>query len=187
MSSSDPRLAFPDSTGSWGTIIPGDSAVNSADRFTVRADAAIPKETVITCTLRLYADDDYEVVKRFTIEVGEVVAVDPIPDNASPVRYWAYDDGDSGYVQAPVFDWYDITGVGTRLPITGDDQTVQFNLPTAFGPFYFYGRRFTQLSVCGNGFIAPGYTTRTTVTNAQLLEVNFETELKKQLLIQSNL
>ncbi|HDR00260.1 MAG TPA: hypothetical protein ENN51_08275 [candidate division WOR-3 bacterium] len=168
VSSNDPRLTFPDSASVWGTVMAGDSAVNSGDRFTVSANASIPRETVIACTLRLYGDNGYESTEEFTIEVGEVRAVDPTPDNATPILYWAFDDGDTGYVQAPEFDWFDITGVGTRLGITSDDQTVQLNLPPAFGPFYFYGRRFTQLSVCGNGWIAPGLTTRTLYSNAQI-------------------
>ncbi|MFO7676394.1 MAG: FlgD immunoglobulin-like domain containing protein, partial [bacterium] len=73
--------------------------------------------------------------------------------------------------------WLDIAGVGTRLAITSDDQTVQFNLPTAFGPFYFYGRRFSQLSVCGNGWVGPGYTTRTAYSNISIPASNTATML----------
>jgi hypothetical protein len=177
VTANDPRLSFTDSTATYGTVMAGDSAVNSADRFTVHADASIPKETAIACTLHLYADDGYASRHEFTIEVGEVRTVDPIPDNSTPVLYWAYDDGDSGYVQAPVFEWIDIAGVGTRLNITSDDQTVQFSLPGEFGPFYFYGRRFTQLSVCGNGWVGPGYTTRTAYSNTSIPATNTATML----------
>ncbi|MFO7639293.1 MAG: S8 family serine peptidase, partial [bacterium] len=176
--SGDSRLVVLDSTGTYG-LVPADSwMMNHSDRFRVRVDASVPREFVLPCTLRV-SQDGYPVTNvPFGIEVGRLTAVDPQPDGPrTPALYYAYEDSDSLYSEAPVFDWYDITGVGTRLPITGDDQTVQFNLPTAFGPFYFYGRRFTQLSVCSNGFIAPGYTTRTTVTNAQLPASNISTML----------
>ncbi|MFO7638964.1 MAG: M14 family zinc carboxypeptidase, partial [bacterium] len=122
----DSMVSIPDSTGTFGELLPDSTRRNNADRFVVSADAATPREHPARMVLHL-AGTDYADSLVFTLIVGELRSVDPIPDNASPVRYWAYDDGDSGYVQAPVFDWYDITGVGTRLPITGDDQTVQFN------------------------------------------------------------
>ena len=163
----DTMLAILDSTGTFGELLPDSTRRNSADRFRVSADAATPREHPARMVLHL-AGTDYADSLFFTIIVGELRAVDPIPDNAAPARYWAYDDGDSGYVQAPEFDWFDITGVGTRLGITGDDQTVQLDLPPAFGPFYFYGRRFTRLSVCGNGWVAAGQTTRTLYRNEEL-------------------
>jgi hypothetical protein len=90
--------------------------------------------------------------------VGELRSIDPIPDGPRlPALYWAYDDGDSAYAQAPDYEWVDISGVGTRLTLS-DDQTVQVNLPTGFGPFVYYGRSFTQVSICGNGWVGPGYT-----------------------------
>ncbi|MFO7675740.1 MAG: FlgD immunoglobulin-like domain containing protein [bacterium] len=129
----------------------------------------MPIETRVTCTLFVTGDGDYCDTLRLHVTVGELRSIDPTPDGPrEPALYWAYDDADSGYSQAPTFEWLDIAGVGTRLAITSDDQTVQFDLPTAFGPFYFYGRRFTQFSVCGNGWVGPGYTTRTAYSNARL-------------------
>jgi hypothetical protein len=165
--STDARLTFGDSTAVYGTVMAGSLKVNTGDHFTATADASIPKETVIECTLDLYGDSGYESHHAFSIEIGEVRSVDPIPDNSAPVLYWAYDDGDSDYVQAPTFEWFDISGVGTRLTLS-DDQTVQVNLPSGFGPFVYYGRSFTQVSICGNGWVGPGYTASRDYSNHEI-------------------
>lgn len=57
--------------------------------------------------------------------------------------------------------------MGFRLGLS-DNQTVPVNLPSSFGPLKFYGQRYTRLSVCSNGWIAPGMTTVSTAGNAAL-------------------
>ncbi|HDQ99724.1 MAG TPA: T9SS type A sorting domain-containing protein [candidate division WOR-3 bacterium] len=174
--SGDSRLVVLDSLGSFSTINRDTLGSNVADPFRVEADASIPRETEVPCTL-IVSVGETEWVRVFTLEIGALRTCDPIPDNDSPARYYAYDVTDTLYTEAPVFDWLDIKPLGTRLPITGDDQTVQLDLPPAFGPFYFYGRRFTRLSVCGNGFIAPGQTTRTAYNNTQIPTASASTML----------
>jgi len=61
----------------------------------------------------------------------------------------------------------DVKGVGTRLDL-GDDETRVIDVPSGFGPFIFYGQSYTQLSICSNGFVAPGSTTFEDWTNASL-------------------
>jgi hypothetical protein len=173
----DAMVSVLDSAGTFGDLAPDSTRRNHVDRFVVAADAATPREHAARMVLHL-AGTDYADSIAFIIVVGELRAHDPIPDGPrQPALYWAYDDGDSGYAQAPVFEWIDIAGVGTRLNITSDDQTVQFSLPGEFGPFYFYGRRFTQLSVCGNGWVGPGYTTRTAYSNISIPATNTATML----------
>jgi hypothetical protein len=165
--SGDARFTVPDSLGEFGYIAKDSTGSNGADRFTVVADASIPMETPIPCTLLVTADG-YAATIPFTVVVGEIRSIDPIPDNTTPTAlYWAYDSGDTNYVQHPTFEWIDISGVGTRLTLS-DDQTVQVSLPSGFGPFVFYGRNFIQLSICGNGWVGPGYTASRDYTNHAL-------------------
>ncbi len=166
--SGDVRLAVLDSTGDYG-LVPADSWVmNLTDRFRVRASASIPREFVIPCTLRV-SQLGYPVQNvPFGIEVGRLTAVDPIPDGPrTPALYWAYDDADSMYAEAPRFSWVEIRNLGTRLTLS-DDQTVVIDLPSSFGPFRFYNQNFTQVSICGNGWVAPGYTTSSAYSNTNL-------------------
>jgi subtilisin family serine protease len=72
--------------------------------------------------------------------------------NGGPDAYgyrWA--DSDDPVLGTP-FDWIDITGVGTPVPLTGDDQNVgPFPLPF---PFTYYGNTYTSYRACSNGWIS---------------------------------
>ncbi|MEO0080525.1 MAG: C25 family cysteine peptidase, partial [candidate division WOR-3 bacterium] len=166
--SGDHRLHALDSLASYGTIPKESTGTNTADPFILHADDSIPREAVISCTLLVTADGGYARTIPFTIVVGEIRTIDPIPDGPrQPPLYWAYDDVDSHYVQHPEFNWVEIRGLGTRLSL-GDDETRQVNLPSGFGPWRYYGQSFSQISICSNGWVAAGYTTTTTYTNTSL-------------------
>ncbi len=165
--SGDVRFQVQDSAGDFGDILHDSTGSNSADPFVVHAGDSIPMETPVPCTL-LVSADGYSKTIPFTLMVGEIRAVDPIPDTGGPTTlYWAYDDCDTFYTEHPTFGWVEVSGTGTRLDL-GDDDVEQVNLPTGFGPFVYYGQTYTQLSVCSNGFVAPGYSTYTQYTNQSL-------------------
>jgi len=167
LKSGDSRLTVLDSTGTYGNV-PHDSTVfNSADRYRVLASAAIPPETNIPCTLRI-TGTGYQTTRGVLVAVGERTAVDPIPDGPrTPPRYYAYDNIDSFYVACPEYDWFEIRGLGTRLSLS-DDETRVISLPSGFGPWVYYGQRYDQLSICGNGWIAPDSSTSSSWSNTQL-------------------
>jgi hypothetical protein len=96
--------------------------------------------------------------------VGEIRASDPVFDDT---LYWAYEDIDTLYSECPVYEWVEINNIGTRLSMS-DDYTIQVTLPSTFGPWKFYNQRYTQLSICSNGWIAPGYQTATSYSNRRL-------------------
>jgi hypothetical protein len=163
----DPRVTVPDSAAQFGTIPADSTGTNYNDHFTLTASSLIPQETPIACSLDIYADNGYASKAAFTIVIGEMRTIDPIPDNSQPPLYWAYDEVDTLYPPHPEFNWVEIRDRGTRLSL-GDDQTVPIPLPAAFGPFIFYGQTYAQISICSNGWIAPGYTTVTTWYNTTL-------------------
>ena len=78
---------------------------------------------------------------------------------------FGYRWGDSDDPSGPAFDWVDITGVGTAIPFSGDDQN-QGPFPLPF-PFPFYGNTFTSFRACTNGWIS-FTSTATTFTNTAL-------------------
>uniref|UniRef100_A0A7C4W7I7 T9SS type A sorting domain-containing protein n=2 Tax=candidate division WOR-3 bacterium TaxID=2052148 RepID=A0A7C4W7I7_UNCW3 len=165
LKSLDERLIILDSIGIYDTIFKDSTKFNNQDKFVVQTLPNIPPETPIPCSLRIYSDQ-YIFSSYLTIVIGELRITDPIPDNASPIRYWAYDDVDSFYVECPDFEWVEIRGVGERLPISSDDQTIRIPLPF---PIYYYGVRYSDsLSICGNGWISPIRTTSTVYTNQPL-------------------
>ncbi|OYD15062.1 hypothetical protein CH330_06755 [candidate division WOR-3 bacterium JGI_Cruoil_03_51_56] len=167
--SADARLQVVDSAASYGLVRKGDSASSGTDFFTVHADAGIPPETPISCTLHLYADGGYSVLRPLTVVVGEFRTIDPIPDGPRlPALYYAYDDVDTGYAQHPEFEWVEIHSQGTRLNYSQNDDVLVVNLPTGFGPLKYYGQRYTQVSVSADGWIAAGSCTTSNYSNTSL-------------------
>ena len=167
LSSADARLHVLDSTGSFGDIPPGTTGSNEADRFTVSADYSMPRDFAIPCTLEVVTGG---ITRRldFSIQTGDVRAVDPIPDGPrTPPLYWAYDEVDTVYTECPVFDWVDVAGIGTRMDLY-DEETRTIDLPSSFGPFRYYGQDYAQLSICSNGFITPGVSARRDSWNVAL-------------------
>ncbi len=72
---------------------------------------------------------------------------------------------DSDEPGGPAFAWQEISGVGTPIALTGDDQNVgPFPLPFAFN---FYGTDYNQFYVCSNGWVS-FTSTATTYTNTNL-------------------
>ncbi|MEO0078285.1 MAG: C25 family cysteine peptidase [candidate division WOR-3 bacterium] len=166
LKSGDNRMLVTDSFGSFGSIPAESTGLNGQDQFTVRTLAMAP-ETRIPCTLFVTSGGLNQTLP-FSIMVGEIRATDPIPDGPrTPALYWAYDNVDTFYTERPDFDWVEIRNLGTRLTLS-DDQTVVIDLPSSFGPFRFYNQNYTQVSICGNGWVAPGYTTVSTYTNTSL-------------------
>ncbi len=165
--SGDARMVVDDSSGYFGQIPAESTATNEGDMFIVTTLAMAP-ETPIPCTLYVTGAGGYTQTLDFEIMVGEIRAVDPIPDGPrQPALYWAYDDVDTFYLEHPEFEWVEVSGIGTYLDLSDDDvETV--SLPGTFGPFVFYDQSYSQISVCGNGFVAPGYETYTSWTNQEL-------------------
>ncbi len=165
--SGDSRLAVLDSIGLFDDILRDTTGNNNSDRFRVQADNSIPRETQIPCTLHIQTGE-VSYVRVFQLGIGVIRICDPIPDGPrAPSLYYAYDVTDTLYTQAPVFSWVEIRDVGTRLSLS-DDETEQVSLPSSFGPWLYYGQSFDQISICGNGWVAPGQTSRSTYNNTSL-------------------
>jgi hypothetical protein len=135
--------------------------------------------TELPCSLYLSAIGFADTL-GFKLRVGEIGERDPIPDIPGN-RYWAYDDVDTAYIEHPAYDWVELRGVGTRVQL-GDNQTATVPLPAGFGPFRYYDRSYDSVSICSNGWLAPGAVTGTWWENrilpdpalTRLLAVNWD-------------
>ncbi|MBN2537857.1 T9SS type A sorting domain-containing protein, partial [candidate division WOR-3 bacterium] len=166
--SGDVRLEVLDSLGWYGPVHPDSTVFNTGDRFTVRADGSIPRETELPCTL-LLTGHEYAATRVVMLGVGMLTNVDPVPDGPrQPARYWAYDDCDTFYVARPGFEWVEINGVGTRMTFSQNDAVVMVPLPSGFGPFRYYGQEYSQVSVSADGWLAPGNHTTSNYSNTAL-------------------
>ncbi len=164
---SDPYLTILDSTGSFGTLAIGDSALNTADYFVVAASDSTPLASIHSLAISLRTQNGnypYAVVRDFSIAVGLPSATDPTGPDA--YGYYAYSSDDSLYVAAPRFDWVEIRSTGTRVPyVSPGDFTVNPTLPFTFK---YYGRNYTRVRISSDGWIAFGTGTQTAFNNYPL-------------------
>ncbi len=168
LTENDPYVEVSDSIVIFGDIMPETTIVNDTDLFVLTSSPNTPQEHIAQFKLYFHDTLGYLDSTQFSITIGEMVATDPIPDGPrTPPLYWAYDNVDTTYSPYPVYQWIEINTVGTRLTLS-DDQTVQVALPPAFGVWKFYNQNFDSISICSNGWVAPGYQTRSTYSNQRI-------------------
>ena len=167
--SGDSRFTVSDSTAAYGLVRKDDSASNASDLFTIHAGGTIFPETPIACTLYYYADGGYVKSEPFTMVVGELQGTDPIPDGPrEPAVYYAYDDVDTAYSPHPTYNWVEVNSLGTQLSFPNNNSVIPVQLPAEFGPFKFYGQRYTQVAISADGWVAPGNRTTPSYENVAL-------------------
>ncbi|HPR17102.1 MAG TPA: C25 family cysteine peptidase [Candidatus Cloacimonadota bacterium] len=147
-----------DSLGAFTTIPAGSSGNNNADRFEISADIHAINGSQLNFTLLLTNNTGFEQTVNLIIDLGTVTVHDPLGPDA--YGYYAYDSNDTSYDLAPVYNWVEInpaySGSGTVLNLSdgGDDGDVA-DVPVPFS-FNFYGYNYDMITVCSNGWIAPG-------------------------------
>jgi hypothetical protein len=154
LSSPASAIRILDASGYYGYIHAGASAENGSDAFVIKADPTCHRGYTTNLCLRLSGPPGFDKEVMFPVTVGKVSPSAPMgPDNYG---YYAFDDTDTDYTEAPVFNWIELDtaygGQGIPLPL-GDDETITLPLPF---DFTYYGRTYDQLSVCSNGWVAMG-------------------------------
>lgn len=175
----DGFFAIEDANGFYGNIAAGSTVSNTANTFNVRAQGQCITGMVIPLELQLSTPEGFSASRSLTLTIGNTSITDPLGQDA--YGYFIFDEGDTGYLQAPTYSWIGIApaegGSGTALPLTDPGATYDegdqvgavsittVNLPF---PFTFYGRTYTQASISANGFIAFGSTTNSDWRNWRL-------------------
>ncbi|RLC49513.1 MAG: hypothetical protein DRZ79_05865, partial [Candidatus Cloacimonadota bacterium] len=163
-------LTVEDSIGFFTSINAGGESVNNSDKFVLNANNQLIPGSQIPLKLHLTNENGYDSEISFLVSVGVVTANDPLGPDA--YGYYCYDSGDSDYNLAPVYNWIEIDpsygGNGTIISLSdngnsGDVETI--NLPF---DIYFYGNHYETISVCSNGWIAPGQTSQFSFMNWHL-------------------
>ena len=170
LSCSNSYITFVDSLGVFETIPPGMTGTNSSNTFEVTADIAILPGSQIAFNLLLTNTSGYDHELTFFINIGEVTVTDPLgPDEYG---YYCYDSYDTGYEGTPVYNWIEIDpsfgGSGTTLGLYDPGNTGAIQIITVPFNFNFYGINYNSLTVCSNGWVAPGGTTMSSFMNWQV-------------------
>lgn len=157
-----------DDAGAWNTIPLDGTAENSANLFSLRAAVDTPDGYLSTFALFTTFSNGITDTTVVTLPVGQRSRWDPVgPDTYG---YYAFDDTDVGYPEAPHFEWIEIDpnygGSGVEVPLTDfgeyEDDSVVIDLPF---PFSYYGQVYTRATICSNGWIAMGSTWLTNYRN----------------------
>ncbi|MBD3237773.1 MAG: hypothetical protein GF330_13805, partial [Candidatus Eisenbacteria bacterium] len=151
----------------FDTILPGNWRGNWDDRFEISA----PSDVIVgtQADLRVvatFADGAADTI-RFTLEIGTGSTNDPTGPDA--YGYYAYDDTDTGYDEAPTYDWIDIVGVGSDVGVDSEDGSRTVDLPFSFT---YYGQTFDRATICTNGWMSMGHTYLVNYRNWHLPSAN---------------
>ncbi|MCK5832133.1 T9SS type A sorting domain-containing protein [bacterium] len=118
--------------------------------FTLSASPNAFKGTVINLSVLRVTERGLAPFGEIQLALGEAETSDPTgPDGWG---YFAYDDTDISSGHAPTSSFEDISSTGTFRSID-DDEIFTLDLPF---DFIFYGELFDTLTICSNGWAAPG-------------------------------
>ncbi len=167
LSLDDDWFTLDDAEGYFGNIAGGSQATNNTDLFQITANALIIPGSQYTGEILLYNATGYSDTVTFTFTVGSASITDPVGPDA--YGYYCYDDGDVDYYNVPVYDWVEISGIGTNLNLSDPGETGAVTTITGLPiSFYFYGIEYDALSICSNGWVAPGITGNTSFMNWEI-------------------
>ena len=136
-----------------GDIGPGQVS-DYSDPLTIQVEGDVYTGREIQMRLEITPAVGEAHVEEFVIIAGDPEATDP--GGPDPYGYFAYDDSDTDYASAPVYDWIELdpsyggSGQATRLYMT-DDSSTTVDLPF---DFQFYGETYDQLTICTNGWVS---------------------------------
>jgi len=154
-------VAVTDESGTYGTIGLGQTVSNSADPFGISIAGDCFDGHIAPMTLEIEFSGGARDTVALALSIGTVAVTDPTGPDA--YGYYAFDNGDSGYLEAPIYDWVEIAanhgGPGTSLGLNdfgwNQDDLVTVDLPFEFT---YYGETFDRVTICSNGWMAMGMT-----------------------------
>ncbi len=146
-----------DAAGTFGTILSGAIGSNSSDLFSIYAPADCIPGQMANLRLVLTCNDGTRLSASFQVIVGAADSNDPTGPDA--YGYWCYDHTDTGYADAPSYEWIDARAHGQSVGLTDygwqQDDSRTLDLPFTFT---YYGEPFDRVTVCSNGWLSMGHT-----------------------------
>ena len=158
--SSDPNIEILDSVAVFSDAEPGSSTSNGVSSFEINIDTQVTVGVQIPFQLEFTDDNGFVEIVSILLPIGIPGMGDPTGPDAG--GYFCYDSQDLAYALAPEYDWIEIAPglgpyTGTLVPLSdhaeNQEDIVTVNLPFDFG---FYGKDYSQISICSNGYVALG-------------------------------
>ncbi len=136
-----------------GNLLPEASYQSTESIILEIADEFIAGNTE-TLRLNFSSSGGFEQVILISFTIGESTVNEPTGPDA--FGYCIYDENDTGYMQVE-YDWIEINATPELyLPDSGDEGS-SYQLALPFN-FRYYDQNYDQITICSNGWIAPGYT-----------------------------
>lgn len=159
LTTTSPWLSVTQAVGGFGTVAAGATGSNLLQPFAVYAAPDCFAGHLAACHLALTSNGVMVAQADFTVSVGTQTTASPSGPDA--YGYYAFDNTDTASGLAPAYAWVGIApdegGSGTAVGLTDtgseQDATKTVTLPFAFR---YYGKDFTSLSICSNGWAAFG-------------------------------
>jgi Peptidase family C25/Propeptide_C25/Secretion system C-terminal sorting domain len=156
----DRGIVIIDNHSSFDPIYPGEAGNNLNDTFTISASEYLLPGSQINLIVTLHNTSGFNCPVQFSTPLGTPQVTDPCHNDT--YGYICFDDEDTDYEMCPEYDWIEINpdlgGEGESIPMyTGawNGQSEVIDLPDNFN-FKFYGEDYQQLTICSNGWVAPG-------------------------------
>ena len=99
-------LEIIDDQGFWPIILQDNYSINTTDKFEVIAAEDVIPGTIVELTIDLESSDGAVQSTNIPIQIGVKEMDDPLGPDA--YGYYAYDNGDILYSNAPYFNWIEI-------------------------------------------------------------------------------
>jgi hypothetical protein len=157
-------ISVTDGSGSYGDIPTGGIGDNAVDHYTISAATNTYGGYVASFMLITHFTGGMIDTTLTTLTVGQRATTDPVgPDRYG---YYAFDNTDTSYPQAPTYSWVEISTTGTEVVLGdyGDTQDKSRIVSLPF-PFKYYGETFDRATICSNGWLAMGETYLTSYRN----------------------
>jgi len=171
LTSDDPNVTVTDSYGSFGNLAVNDQAINDVDYFKVHVSSTCPAGYVADYSLKLYTQNgNYPYEKIIEIQLPVSLSIPTDFTGPDSYGYYAYSSEDSFFEQTPVYNWFEIVGLGTQIVIPDtSDYTQTVNLPFNFS---YYGEDYNQVRISTDGWFAFGSGTQTAPINTVIPHID---------------
>jgi len=157
--SGSPWLTFGDADGTYGAMAVNGVDENTSDPFEITIASDCFQGHLANFSVALETAEGALDTIEFQAQVGTTSSTEPVGPDV--YGYHAFDNTDTAYGTAPVYSWVEIdpdlggTGLDLGLSDNGWEQDDTTTLVLPFN-FVFYGETYDRISICSNGWIAPG-------------------------------
>ena len=155
------ELGAPVSTSEYPRIAAGAESGPRNEGFRLSGNLMAIPGSIVPATLLIEVGGEVVDAASFSLQIGEPFR--GAPQGPDAYGYICFDDTDTSFNQAPVYDWIEISRDadnwnlrGTQIERFEGGNNNGFAVVELPFTFQYYGEEFDEITVCTNGFLTPG-------------------------------